>query len=176
MTDNSQFAADVKKWIDSVDIKATELLRAIALEVLSRVVLRSPVGNPDLWKANAEVVANRKAIQIARRVSKRRLQREAPLKSGRGYVGGRFRGNWVVSIGSPSNATTEAVDPQGQRVLAEGGAVISNAKWGAVIYVMNNLPYAVPLEYGHSQQAPAGMVRVTAAEFSAIVADVSRQA
>ena len=29
------------------------------------------------------------------------------------------------------------------------------------IYISNALPYALPLEYGHSQQAPNGMIRVT---------------
>ena len=42
-------------------------------------------------------------------------------------------------------------------------------KLGDTAYLVNNLPYAVPLEYGHSSQAPAGMVRVTIAEFQQIV-------
>jgi hypothetical protein len=32
------------------------------------------------------------------------------------------------------------------------------------IWLMNNLPYAQPLEYGHSSQAPAGMVRISVIE------------
>jgi hypothetical protein len=31
------------------------------------------------------------------------------------------------------------------------------------------MPYALRLEYGWSKQAPAGMVRVTVAEFQAVV-------
>jgi hypothetical protein len=38
---------------------------------------------------------------------------------------------------------------------------------GTTQWVFNNVPYIVPLEYGHSQQAPAGMARITAAESQA---------
>lgn len=34
----------------------------------------------------------------------------------------------------------------------------------SVIYVSNSLPYIVPLEFGHSKQAPAGMVRTAIAD------------
>jgi hypothetical protein len=39
---------------------------------------------------------------------------------------------------------------------------------------VNNLPYAVPLEYGHSKQAPGGMVRITLARFQQIVDEAIR--
>ncbi|SQI38051.1 Uncharacterised protein [Providencia alcalifaciens] len=32
------------------------------------------------------------------------------------------------------------------------------------IYFTNNVPYAYPLEMGHSKQAPNGMIAVTAAD------------
>lgn len=35
---------------------------------------------------------------------------------------------------------------------------------GTTQYVFNNVDYIVLLEYGHSQQAPEGMARITAAE------------
>lgn len=38
-------------------------------------------------------------------------------------------------------------------------AGVQPLKLGDTAYLVNNLPYAVPLEYGHSSQAPAGMVR-----------------
>jgi hypothetical protein len=55
----------------------------------------------------------------------------------------------------------------------------ARAGWGlsmtgthtAVIH--NSVEYIIPLEYGHSKQAPAGMVRPTIAEFSQIVADAA---
>ena len=49
---------------------------------------------------------------------------------------------------------------RGQDGAAQGG------KAGDVFYITNNLPYAMAIEMGHSQQAPQGMVRTTAEEFA----------
>ncbi|MNJ81742.1 hypothetical protein D3C77_807050 [compost metagenome] len=46
---------------------------------------------------------------------------------------------------------------------------------GQTAFIVNNLPYAIPLEYGHSSQAPAGMVRVTLANFQRIVDEAIRK-
>ena len=43
---------------------------------------------------------------------------------------------------------------------------------GDVIYLTNNLPYAVPLEEGYSKQAPAGMVALTVQDFQSVVAQI----
>ncbi|MNT90915.1 hypothetical protein D3C72_2319290 [compost metagenome] len=45
---------------------------------------------------------------------------------------------------------------------------------GQMAYLINNLPYAIPLEFGHSNQAPNGMVRVTIARFQQIVEQAIR--
>jgi hypothetical protein len=42
---------------------------------------------------------------------------------------------------------------------------IGSWRWGEIIYLTNSLPYARRLEYGWSKQAPAGMVRITVANF-----------
>lgn len=79
---------------------------------------------------------------------------------------GRFKGNWALSIETPYLATTEQIDPGGGATIAAGEAVLArypDGEW-PVIYVQNNLPYAVPLEDGHSKQAPGGMVALTVAE------------
>jgi hypothetical protein len=47
-----------------------------------------------------------------------------------------------------------------------GGSSIADLKnigVGSVTYMTNNLPYAIPIEYGHSKQSPAGMVRINVA-------------
>lgn len=44
-----------------------------------------------------------------------------------------------------------------------------NLKAGGVFYITNNLPYIMALEYGHSQQAPAGMARITVDRWQQIV-------
>jgi hypothetical protein len=96
------------------------------------------------------------------------------LVAGRGYVGGRFRGNWMFSIGSPDNATTDEVDPSGRNASARITNGALEFKAGETAYITNSLPYAIPLEYGHSTQAPGGMVRITVARFQQIVLEAIR--
>jgi hypothetical protein len=62
-------------------------------------------------------------------------------------------------------------DTTGQVTLVIAGATI-----GQTIYVGWTASYAGALEYGHSQRAPAGFVRISAAEWPRIVAEVSAEA
>lgn len=96
------------------------------------------------------------------------------LVSGKDYVGGRFRGNWMFSIGRPDNTTTDEVDPSGRKSTARivDGAI--EFKAGDTAYITNSLPYAIPLEFGHSHQVPGGMVRITVARFQQIVLEAIR--
>lgn len=87
-------------------------------------------------------------------------------KHRRGYTGGRFRGNWQVSFDAPTTDETGRIDKTGDLTKAAGNYTLSLFKVGMkAIYFCNNVPYAYPLEMGHSTQAPGGMVRITAAEF-----------
>lgn len=92
---------------------------------------------------------------------------------GQGYVGGRFRSNWQLTTGSPAAGEIEDIESAGEtldRLLLAAGDLSA----GEVAYIVNNLPYAIPLEYGHSSQAPGGMVRVTVADFQRIVEEAIR--
>ncbi len=60
---------------------------------------------------------------------------------------GRLRGNWMLGINNPYGN--------------DSGISI---KLGDTVYLTNNLPYARKMEYGGSQQAPTGMLRVTVKE------------
>lgn len=82
---------------------------------------------------------------------------------------GRFKGNWQVAIGSIPAGTVEIDDKSGTATIAKVTAETLQMKAGDVITLANNLPYARRLEYGHSKQAPAGMVRTTVQEFGATV-------
>lgn len=87
---------------------------------------------------------------------------------GQGYVGGRFRSNWQLTTGVPAVGEIEEIESASEtldRIIAAAGDLSA----GEVAFIVNNLPYAIPLEYGHSTQAPAGMVRVTVADFQRIV-------
>lgn len=46
---------------------------------------------------------------------------------------------------------------------------IESAKAEDTIYIQNNLPYIVGLEYGRSTQSPQGMVRLTMQEVSTYI-------
>ncbi|WP_223538789.1 hypothetical protein [Pseudomonas sp. BF-R-12] len=96
------------------------------------------------------------------------------LVAGKDYVGGRFRGNWQFSIDTPADGVLDQIDPSGNVSVAVLRAQVQSLTIGQTAYLVNNLPYAVPLEYGHSKQAPGGMVRITLARFQQIVDEAIR--
>lgn len=106
------------------------------------------------------------AVQKIGMEALRRVVLKSPVDTG------RFRGNWLVAIGIPATGTADRVDKGGKATIAAGKAVIEGLTSAQAIYICNNLPYAVALENGHSQQAPGGMVAVTLAELEAFFARV----
>ena len=87
---------------------------------------------------------------------------------GKGYIGGRFRANWQVGMGTIPSGEIDDVDPSGAGSIAKMQSAVSSYRIGEVekIYFVNNLPYGPRLEYeGHSRQAPIGMVRVSCIQF-----------
>ena len=74
---------------------------------------------------------------------------------------GAFRGNHHITLGSPDNAfDLTAVDKDGGTTQQKGNQKILQAKIGGLIYIQNNLPYAVALENGHSQQMAHGIYSI----------------
>lgn len=133
----TSFALQIGRWSENARRKAEVVCRKIALDMTTRVIMRSPVDT------------------------------------------GRFRGNWQTAIGVVPGGTTERKDklPRG----APGGRAFAQAQRtslqfgpGQIIYLVNNLPYAVALEHGWSKQAPAGMVKITVQEFGPIVESLAR--
>jgi hypothetical protein len=116
-------------FAELVDEEVSKRVRTIALALLGEVIQRSPVGNPDLWK-------------------------NPPPP---GYVGGRFRGSHIVSIGSPVYTATTSVDPGGSETMSKGMAALSGLEPYTQVFIQTNLPYAERLENGHSTQAPGGI-------------------
>lgn len=78
---------------------------------------------------------------------------------------GRARANWQASVGSSIGGTTDKNDPSGSGAISAAQASITEAP-GKVWFLANNLPYISELEYGSSQQAPGGMVRLTILEIT----------
>ena len=178
----AEFAAQATEAIDAG-------LREIIIEVGSSVIRMSPVGNPEIWAQNTVAHQYNKAVDDHNsdlRSDPANLTKAGRLKPGRklndgmdisapsGYVGGRFRGNWMFSIGAPDSTTTEEVDPSGAKSTARIVAGALEFKAGDTCYITNSLGYAIPLEFGHSTQAPGGMVRITVARFQQIVLEAIR--
>lgn len=128
------------------------LQKKIAIDLFGKIIEKTPVGNPSLWA-------------------------ESSLPPPKGYVGGRARANWAISIVTPSNSLSANADPEegvetnypiSGLQEAAGFAAMSKAKFGQTIWIYNNVRYIKRLEDGHSQkQAPAGMVAVSIAEMQA---------
>lgn len=57
----------------------------------------------------------------------------------------------------------------GAASLERAADFAATAHGGGVFYLTNNLPYIMPLEFGHSTQAPAGMARITVARWQQLV-------
>lgn len=89
-----------------------------------------------------------------------RLKMKSPVDTG------RFRASWTIGVGQPDSTVAPDV-VQGQVAIPEPR--IPAITMGATYYHANSLPYARRLEYGWSKQAPAGMVRLTAAEVPQIL-------
>ncbi|WP_163998676.1 HK97 gp10 family phage protein [Pyxidicoccus caerfyrddinensis] len=89
---------------------------------------------------------------------------------------GRFRGNWQVGVGGRPSGEVEGADKDGAATLAAAKSVLDGAEVGDTVYLTNNLPYARRLEFGHSQQAPRGMVRTTLANLREILEEAVKDA
>lgn len=89
---------------------------------------------------------------------------------------GRFRANWLSAYGAADTDTSESIDKSGGQAIGRLDAKLNGLAVGQVFYFTNSLPYAQRLEYdAWSQQSPAGMVRLSVANWQTIVAEeVSR--
>ena len=95
---------------------------------------------------------------------------------------GFARSNWGVGMSVPDNLLPNPAQhlPYPRRLAganfpsreAQGISILQSipVTEGIICYIYNNTKYIVPLEYGHSRQAPAGMVRLTLTRFSNYVA------
>jgi hypothetical protein len=120
-----KFSVNVSKWAKTTGQTLEQTVRAVEMEMFSRIIVRSPVDT------------------------------------------GRFRGNWFVD----QRLQTENTDKSGATTIAKMTQDVLASKVGGVTSFINTLPYSERLEFGYSKQAPAGMLRLTAAEFGAVVDD-----
>lgn len=139
MADLSQFSKRIKAIAATVERRGPAIVREVATVALQTVVIATPVGNKTLWGPVARA-------------------RVRP-----GYVGGRARANWMVGIYTARLDTTTERDAGGAETIQRGKSIIEEAFTAHEIHITNNLKYIVPLNDGHSHQAPAGFVQLAVA-------------
>ena len=173
------FLAAIQLFVDGSKQEIEEAVRRTGIKILGRLVDMSPVGQPEIWQVNQTASAYNTAVRehnAALRDDPANLTKAGRLRRGlrvndsmdikkpEGYVGGRFKNNWYVGFDSQPTETNDTPDASGQGSNSRGLAVLEVFRVGQVnsIYFTNNLPYAQALENGHSNQAPGGMVGLTA--------------
>lgn len=127
MASNNQFSIDIAAFVAKAKDNADLVLRKVALDMFSRVVIKTPVKS------------------------------------------GRARGSWQCTIGSIPAGQVNHLDKTGAETIARINAAVAPAKAGDVVHLTANLPYINRLEWGHSAQAPSGMVRITVSEWNQAV-------
>ena len=137
----TDFAIQLQEFVDKAGGRANEAVGAIVVGLHAKVDARSPVGDANYWKSPAP----------------------------KGYVGGQFRANWQLGVGSLPGGSIVQPDPSGSTVRARIEAAIPEDAAGRVFYLANNLPYAQRLEDGWSRQAPLGMVSLALVEIQDVV-------
>lgn len=184
------FGKDLELLCIKAQGKCEEVVRRSSLELYRDMVDSSPVGNPDVWQANKDQAYMRDTYNLfadainadigkgkgrVRKKSPKALRKDFANKVGQEYTGGRFKNNWQVGVGEIDTDTSRPPAPNGSASLAAFGATIKGWKPGQTIWLTNSLPYAQKLEYGHSKQAPQGMVRIAVQRFEQAVAKAARE-
>lgn len=131
MTDMAGLSTNLGMIAGRVRRGGERLKNRCAFAILTSVVMRTPVGNKNVWLE--------------------------PKKAYIGYVGGRARANWFVGVSSANLAVTNAIDAGGTGPIMVGKTLIDGSG-PAPIHLNNNLPYIIPLNEGWSSQAPAGFI------------------
>ena len=103
-------------------------------------------------------LAERQATRRLRRVSLKALEL---IVVGTPVLTGCCRGNWIVSMGTPSRIyDAKKKDANGGATISVGASVIESATLGVDVIIENSCPYAIRLENGWSRQKPPGsMIR-----------------
>ena len=114
--------------------------RKMMLELLTKVVEITPVGNRARWKINKD----RKAKGLKGLLPKN-------------YVGGHARKNWQVKINRPAVNVVKGEDKSGRSTKDKGYREIAKIKKLCIAYISNRVPYIDRLENGWSKSAPNGI-------------------
>ena len=151
------FSLDLSGAIANIKKGAAKTVRGTTLGIVGRIILRTPVGNPDIW-----LYFDKSKGAYVDYISARGIPR--------GYVGGSLRGAWQATLNSPLvGPLQQHIDANGSKTIAKANKVIKDMKIGDTFRLTNALPYARRVEFGWSSQAPQGMVRLSVAETQQIL-------
>jgi hypothetical protein len=139
------FSLELQRFNEKTQKRADEVVGLVVAKIAQRLDERSPVGDASYWKHPAP----------------------------KGYVGGRFRGNWQLGVAAIPEGETGRIDPGGSTTVSAIIADIPTKAAGLVYYLTNNVPYAQRIEDGWSRQAPSGLVGLTVTEFQPIVTEAA---
>ena len=83
---------------------------------------------------------------------------------------GRARGNWICTTDKLVKQRTGIFDKVGDKTLDRIALQLEDytVEETKNIYLSNTLPYIIMLEYGWSQQSPAGMMRLALINFNGV--------
>lgn len=140
----TSFALDLREYVAKVKGDIDAITRTAISDVANRIISASPVGDAVTWK-------------------------NPPPP---GYVGGRFKGAWSLTLDGPDSAVYRTIDPSGDASKQRVEAAIPTQASGKLYYLTNNTPYAMRLEDGWSyMQAPLGIVGLVVFDWQQIVAE-----
>jgi len=86
---------------------------------------------------------------------------------------GTFRANWQLGINSIPTGVLDETDITGSNTARKHVGQMPQKAAGNVYYLVNNLPYAVPLADGHSSQAEKGWIDRIVLNFENKVQEIS---
>lgn len=142
------FTLDITNFVNHARSNIDQVVRKTVLDIGTKLVMRSPVGDPVYWKHPAPP----------------------------GYSGGHFRANWQYGFNVMPSGELPDIDKSGRVSISriQSGTPVGTSA-GAIHYIVNNLPYSERLENGWSwHQAPEGIVKKVILEFPGIVNNAAR--
>lgn len=139
-TDINQFLTKFKKNQQLVISASEKVVNETLFQMYKKIVDRTPVGNPALWKWPAP----------------------------KDYVPGTLKASWNLSFGGMRDSGSGRFVSTGS-IIGKNGISLQARGGNKTAFIYNNQPYAERVEYGWSTQAPQGMLRITVAEYTSLM-------
>jgi hypothetical protein len=115
-----------------------------------------------IHQVNADLASFAKAIGVGIGLATEKLSRDihGKIVKRTPVDTGRARASWDVAIGEAPTTQIDAGDYKDTPPAFPGHLIDGTEE----VFIVSNLVYIEPLENGHSDQAPLGMVRISVAE------------